>query len=176
MAKKVNRNLAKIYGEGGSGRAPAAVTDVPATGLQISLVMQVAGEELILTGNSFKEGIKVEYTRHWDEAAELGTFNDGLAYLGKALGNETLAADVAGFIQGLPPFLKPVFEALTTAQLILTDLMINSKGEFEDETGKQDVYTLGIGLKFTTDITVGNIKMQAFLVKYTYKKPHKIAV
>ena len=168
MAKKVNQGLIRKDGD-----TPTPVpTPVPKGGFEVSLILMLGDEELVLNGRSLAGGVKVEYTRPWKEAIELGTFMDGVGLVGNAIGVSTLKEDVQGFIDGLPAFLANVVGAVATAQLILTDLTIDTTGTAVDPSDliAKNHYILGLGLSFKAPIKVGNVTLKAFLIKYeSYK-------
>lgn len=151
--------------------APATPTPVPAGGFQISLVLMIGAEEYVLTGNSFKDGIKVVYSQPWQQAADLGSIADALTSIGTTLGlGADLGTQALAFLGGLPAPLDKVAAAVLNSHLIITDLIIDTTGTAE---GGLDVYSFGFGLKFVgQNISVGTVELEAFLVQYTYTKAH----
>jgi hypothetical protein len=176
MAKKNNQSLANRN----SSLSRNDTQDVMLTAndgkgkLDISLVLLVAGKELILTGDSFKDGINVAYSSPWAEAPELGSFLDGIHLLADVLGKPEIEKWVKDSIASLPYPLRGLTEFIVNAQLILTDLVINTTGKKLGPDGTpKDEYTLGLGFKFPKAQKVSGIAIQAFLVKYSYLADHK---
>jgi len=177
MAKKVNQSLAtRNAGVSAASNKAMLTKTAPKAGLDISLVIMMGTKEIILTGDSFKNGIDVSFTSSWQDAPELGTFVDGISLIGRAIGQDDLGARVEAFIENdLTGPLQDLAEFIAYAQLILTDLTVNTTGDYVDAQGKQDVYTLGLGFKFPETVGVAGISVKAFLVKYTYLKAHTTA-
>jgi hypothetical protein len=142
----------------------------PAGGFEMSLILKIGNEEFILNGQSYSNGINVNYSKPWKEAADLGPVADAIDAIGGVLGLTDLKTKINEFVEkGLPGPLQSVATAFFTAHIIITDLVIDTRGI--DGTDK---YAFGLGLLFTgaTQPKVGTVTLEAFLLKYTYSKAH----
>ncbi|MCW3105215.1 MAG: hypothetical protein JWO09_3655 [Bacteroidetes bacterium] len=184
MAKNVNQSLVKdrfSLSKKKDGLVDITVdpppTPIPIGGFEISLVLDIIDDEVTLTGRSLAGGIKVEFHRPWKEAPKLGTITEAISKLSKSLGLDTdFGTKMEAFIKNLPEPLRTAGQAVTTAQIIVTDFVINTTGDVIDEKDQtaKNVYQIGLGLVFLDkSVKVGDISLKTFLIKYTYLTDHK---
>lgn len=137
---------------------------VPGDGFSISAILEIGGKDFVLTGKAFEEGITVVYHKSYDEAINLGSVLTILDQIGGLIGISTLSTQVTSFINGLPDVLSGIINGFATADIRLTDFVIDTTGKVND--GK-NTFEIGIGLIFVgTQPKVAGIQLNGFIVNF----------
>lgn len=116
----------------------ASTTDIAAT-----VTLTIAGQPFTLGGKFDNSDVIVEYHREFGEAASLGSIDSIADEIEKSLnftGLSKIIKDTNAQVSALPP-LANALQALETATVRITDIIINTKTK---------TYGIGLALDFTT--------------------------
>ncbi len=134
--------------------------------IKLALILDVGGTEFILDGSYADEKFSVLYAKPINEAIDLGTVKGALIKLGDVLLGEgegrKFYGNIEEFIKGLPTLLEDIIDAFLTAHIVITRLEITKDGII----GNQLNFAVGLGLLFSTNVSIGGIALEYFTFDY----------
>jgi hypothetical protein len=128
------------------------------------ITVDISGTPYTLSG-TVGSAIVVDYHRSFADAANVGTIQSIITSVATALGSTSLGAEVSAALDSVKgvPFLGPVVAVLTTSNVRITDLAINTATR---------TYQFGFGLDLTgQDIKLGSITLDSFGLVVTSTDP-----
>ncbi|MCW3084637.1 MAG: hypothetical protein JWP12_2003 [Bacteroidetes bacterium] len=133
--------------------------------IELALILDVDSTRYQLDGSYTDKKFSVLYAKPINEAIDLGTVKGGLIKLGDVLLGEgegrKFYGSIEEFIKGLPTLLKDIIDAFLTAHVVITRLEITNDG-----TGNQMNFAVGLGLLFSTKVSIGGIALEYFTFDY----------